>query len=46
MGVKVRVNRRKLYLDIYPSGQRKGESPGLTLTSDEQQNLSGKGEDG
>jgi hypothetical protein len=38
MGVKIRVNRKKLYLDIYANGRRKWESLGLTLTSDEQQN--------
>jgi hypothetical protein len=38
MGVKVRIKRGKLYLDIYLNGQRKWESLGLTLTSDEQQN--------
>jgi hypothetical protein len=38
MGVKVRENRGKLYLDIWQNGRRKWESLGLTLTSDEQQN--------
>jgi aspartate carbamoyltransferase regulatory subunit len=38
MGVKIWVNRKKLYLSIYLNGQRKRESLGLTLTSDEQQN--------
>jgi hypothetical protein len=38
MGVKLRVNRGKLYLDIYQNGQRKWESLGLTVSSDEQQN--------
>jgi hypothetical protein len=36
--VKVRVNRGKLYLDIYQNGRRKWESLGRTLTADEQQN--------
>ncbi len=34
MGVKIRVNRGKLYLDIYYRGRRKWESLGLTLTGD------------
>ena len=38
MGVRIRINRKKLYLDIYLNGHRTWESLGLTLTSDEQQN--------
>jgi hypothetical protein len=34
MGVKVRVKRRKLYLDIYQSGKRIWESLGLSVSDD------------
>jgi hypothetical protein len=34
MGVKVRVKRRKLYLDIYQNGKRVWESLGLTVSDD------------
>jgi site-specific recombinase XerD len=38
MGVKIRENRGKLYLDIYHKGTRKWESLGLTTTPDPKQN--------
>ncbi|MDR0656339.1 MAG: tyrosine-type recombinase/integrase [Treponema sp.] len=34
MGIKVRVKRRKLYLDIYHGGKRIWESLGLTVSDD------------
>ncbi|MDR1930138.1 MAG: site-specific integrase [Treponema sp.] len=37
MGVNIRVNRGKLYLDIFHNGRRKWESLGLTLPSDKTQ---------
>ena len=37
MSVKIRINRGKLYLDIYTHGHRKWESLGLTVTPDKQQ---------
>ena len=37
MGVSVRVNRGKIYLDIWHNGRRKWESLGLTLPADETQ---------
>jgi len=37
MGVSIRVNRGKLYLDIFHNGQRKWESLGLTLPTDRTQ---------
>jgi len=38
MGIKIRVKRKKLYLDIYTGGKRKWEALGLTLTNDKDQN--------
>jgi integrase len=38
MGVKIRKNRGKIYLDIYLKGSRQWESTGLTITSDQKQN--------
>jgi integrase len=38
MGVKVRVKRGKLYLDIYQNGKRTWEALRLTLTKDREQN--------
>jgi integrase len=38
MGVKIRKNRGKLYLDIIWNGQRKWESLRLSVSSDKQQN--------
>jgi site-specific recombinase XerD len=38
MGVKVRVNRGKLYLDIHVNGRRHWEALGLSITPDKQQN--------
>jgi site-specific recombinase XerD len=38
MGVKIRKNRGKIYLDIYFKGFRKWESTGLTITPDQKQN--------
>jgi hypothetical protein len=38
MGVKLRVSRNKLFLDIYHNGRRQWESLGLTLTPDKIQN--------
>lgn len=37
MGVNIRINRGKFYLDIYHKGQRKWESLGLTLPTDRAQ---------
>jgi len=37
MGVKIRVNKGKLYLDVYANGQRRWESLGLTVPNDKQQ---------
>jgi hypothetical protein len=37
MDVNIRVNRGKLYLDIFHNGRRKWESLGLTLPSDKTQ---------
>jgi hypothetical protein len=34
MGVKVRVKRRKLYLDIYQNEKRTWEALGLTVSDD------------
>jgi hypothetical protein len=34
MGVKVRIKRRRLYLDIYQSGKRTWEALGLTVSDD------------
>ncbi|MDR2718607.1 MAG: site-specific integrase [Treponema sp.] len=38
MGVKLRVSRNKLFLDVYHNGRRQWESLGLTLTPDKLQN--------
>jgi site-specific recombinase XerD len=38
MGVKVRVNKGKIYLDIYFKGSRKWEKTGLTVCKDTAQN--------
>jgi hypothetical protein len=38
MGVKIRVKRGKLYLDIYAGGKRTWEALYLTLTTDKSQN--------
>jgi integrase len=38
MGVKLRKNRNKLYLDIHWNGKRKWESLHLSISSDKQQN--------
>ena len=38
MGVKVRINKGKFYLDVYYSGKRHWESLGLTVSTDKQQN--------
>jgi integrase len=38
MGVKIRENRGRLYLDIYHDGKRKWEALRLTLTNDKAQN--------
>jgi integrase len=37
MGVNIRINRGKLYLDIFHNGRRKWESLGLTLPADKTQ---------
>jgi hypothetical protein len=37
MGVSVRINRNKIYLDIWHNGQRHWESLGLTLPGDKAQ---------
>jgi len=37
MGVKIRIKRNKIHLDIYQNGMRHWESLGLTLTKDRQQ---------
>ncbi|MDR1903137.1 MAG: phage integrase SAM-like domain-containing protein [Treponema sp.] len=37
MGIHVKVNRNKLYLDIYLSGERHSESLHMTLTGDAKQ---------
>jgi hypothetical protein len=39
MGVNIRVNRGKLYLDIFHNGRRKWESLGLTLPSGKTQRV-------
>jgi hypothetical protein len=39
MGVNIRINRNKLYLDIFHNGRRKWESLGLTLPSDKTQRV-------
>lgn len=38
MGVKIRINQNRLYLDVYVKGRRKWESLHLTLTNDKVQN--------
>lgn len=38
MGVKIRIDRKRLYLDIYHKGRRHWENLHLTLTGDEIQN--------
>ena len=38
MGVKIRVNRGKLFLDIYEHGRRHWEGLGLTITKDKASN--------
>lgn len=38
MGVKIRENRGKYYLDIHFNGKRTWESTGLTVSSDQKQN--------
>ena len=37
MGVKIRINKSKIYLDVYANGQRRWESLGLTVPNDKQQ---------
>jgi hypothetical protein len=37
MGVSVRINRNKIYLDIWHNGRRKWESLGLTVSADKAQ---------
>jgi site-specific recombinase XerD len=38
MGVKIRINKRKIYLDVYLNGARKWEKTGLTVCSNPRQN--------
>jgi site-specific recombinase XerD len=38
MGVKIRINRGKIYLDVYSKGDRKWENTGLTTCSNPLQN--------
>ncbi|MDR2095490.1 MAG: site-specific integrase [Treponema sp.] len=38
MGVKIRINRGKIYLDIHVNGRRKWESLHLSVSTDKQQN--------
>jgi site-specific recombinase XerD len=38
MGVKIRVNKNKIYLDVYLKGIRKWEKTGLTVCKDSRQN--------
>jgi len=37
MGVKIRINKGKVYLDVYANGQRRWESLSLTVPNDKQQ---------
>jgi site-specific recombinase XerD len=38
MGVKIRVNKNKIYLDVYFKGNRKWEKTGLSICKDARQN--------
>lgn len=37
MGVKIRISKGRIYLDVYANGQRRWESLGLTVPNDKQQ---------
>jgi len=37
VGVKIRINKGKIYLDVYANGQRRWESLGLSVPNDKQQ---------
>jgi hypothetical protein len=38
MGVKIRINKRKYYLDIHANGKRTWESLHLSVSTDKKQN--------